>query len=93
MVANFAISRVDECQKWHKTNQFFIALQVPSPEALEELLSRASCDGYDVISFREPDLKDQLTAIAFVPHEQVKSFLSHLPLAGKHFRASKTTTN
>jgi len=89
VVADFALQRIDEFRSWHKNSQYIVSLQVPSPEALEELYSRAFDDGHDVISFREPDLGDQLTAIAFVPHEHVKPFLANLPLAGKHFRAAK----
>ena len=34
-------------------------------------------------AFREPDLGDELTALAFAPSDQTRRFLSNLPLAGR----------
>ena len=84
-VADFALHRGDHFANWYKTSQYIISLQAPSSELLETLLTEASHDGYETISFREPDLDHELTAIAFVPSEQVKAYLRKLPLAGKHF--------
>lgn len=50
---------------------------------LEKLSDRASALQLDVIAFREPDLGDQLTSLAFVPHSENRRFLARLPLAGR----------
>lgn len=42
-----------------------VVLQVPNEEALHELMRRL--DGHRVVAFHEPDLNDQLTAIAVGP--------------------------
>jgi len=42
-----------------------VVLQVPNEEALHDLMRRL--DGHRVVAFHEPDLDDQLTAIAVGP--------------------------
>lgn len=82
-VANFARFDSDAFACWHSRSQYLVALQAPCADALEGLLSRALAAGLTVHPFREPDIGDQLTAIAFSPDPRNKRFLSSLPLAGK----------
>lgn len=63
---------------------------MPNSEALEDLYASASRQGLEAIDFREPDLDDELTAIAFVPHASVKPFLAYLKLAGTNFHAKNS---
>lgn len=91
-LADFARRRGDAFKQWHDHSNYIIALQVKSPLALEELYSRAHADGFDLIPFREPDLGDQLTALAFVPSKAVKPYLSSLRLAGTDFHAKTNCT-
>lgn len=59
-----------------------MALTARDRHHLEELGGRARAHGLRAVAFREPDLGDELTALAFVPHEQNRPFLRKLPLAG-----------
>lgn len=82
-VANFARFDSDAFTNWHSNSQYLVALQTPCAEALEDLLARALAAELTVHPFREPDIEDQLTAIAFSPDPRNKRFLACLPLAGK----------
>jgi len=96
-LAEFARDRGDEFCHWHETSNYIVALQESSPVELEKLLANTMVRGLESVSFREPDRAHELTAIAFIPHESVKSLLAQLPLSGKHFvereRPASTTTN
>lgn len=93
-VADFARFNSDAFTDWHSNSQYIVALQAPSTEALERLLTRAHAAELAVHPFREPDIEDQLTAIAFSPHPRNRRFLSGLPLAGKKTgHTSKHTPN
>lgn len=83
-VANFARFDSDAFINWHIQSQYLVALQTSCPETLEALLSRALAAELTVHPFREPDIGDQLTALAFTPDPRNKRFLARLPLAGKH---------
>ena len=82
-VANFARFDSDAFAHWHSRSQYLVALQAPCADTLEGLLSRAHAAELTVHPFREPDIGDQLTAIAFSPDPRNRRFLSSLPLAGK----------
>ena len=60
-----------------------MALAAEDSNSLNALLEKSSQRELDAISFREPDLDDELTALAFAPHPHNRKLLSNLPLAGK----------
>lgn len=83
-VADFAFKKPDAFQEWHLNSQFVVVLQAKDTKHLEALHARAETQDLLVIPFREPDLDDELTSLAFVPHASNRPFLSNLPLAGKN---------
>lgn len=82
-VAAFAVSKPDAFSRWHTESQFIIALQTEDVDDLEALFWRTLSSGLEPVTFREPDLNHELTAIAFTPNEANKQFFAGLPLAGK----------
>lgn len=64
-------------------SQSIIVLQTPDSESLTELYVNAKQAHLTVEAFREPDLGDEITALAFLPCAQNVRFLASLPLAGK----------
>ncbi len=60
-----------------------IVLEAENAAALSALKEEALDRGLIVTEFREPDLGDEITALAFAPSEGTRKFLSNLPLAGK----------
>lgn len=92
-VANFARYETESFIDWHSNSQYIVALATPCADSLHSLLLRAKRKGLVVVPFREPDLEDQLTSLAFVPNEHNKKLLSNLPLAGKNNgKTNKHTT-
>ena len=82
-VAAFAISKPSEFHQWHEESQYIVALQTEDSGSLELLFERAISRELTPIPFREPDLGDSLTSVAFVPHAENRRFLAGLPLAGR----------
>lgn len=83
VVAEFAIQFPHILDKWHKDSQFMVALEAPDETTLHNLKTKASQFGISVTEFREPDIGNQVTALAFEPNEKVHKLLSNYPLAGK----------
>lgn len=70
-------------KRWYKDSNSVIVLEADNAEALYNLNLDAAKHGLQTTVFREPDLADELTAIAFPPNSGNRKFLSNLPLAGK----------
>lgn len=60
-----------------------MALAAPHEAALIALWEKARARGITVVPFREPDLGDELTALAFAPGKATRRVCSNLPLAGR----------
>lgn len=72
----WAIAHPEETRRWHRESNYLVCLQAPDLAAVIEKLDRK---GVRYVPFREPDLNDQLTAIAVEPAGG--QWLSHLRLA------------
>ena len=80
---DFTFSHPREAAEWHKHSNYLINLSVADEAHLESLSANLRLAGIKVTEFREPDLDDQLTAIAFLSDEKTKKFTSGLPLSLK----------
>lgn len=83
VIAELAVAHPEHFSKWHNLSQSIIVLQTPCSESLFELYVRAQDAMLAVEAFREPDLGDEITALAFLPHADNVRFLANLSLAGK----------
>jgi len=72
-----------EAKEWHKQSNYLVFLTVADEEQLIKLISKAILMGIKHTVFREPDLDDQITAVAFEPSEQARKLTSSCPLLGK----------
>lgn len=68
-------------KEWFRNSNYVACLSVPTERDLELLLQRAQERGIPCSSFREPDIDDQLTAIALAPGEASKRLCSSCRLA------------
>lgn len=75
--------------KWHATSNSIIVVETETSEALSHLLENAKLKGIGVTVFREPDLGDEITAIAFAPGNATRKLLANFPLAGKKIHDQK----
>jgi hypothetical protein len=85
VIAEFVLHNPRIAEKWHGLSNSLIVLEAKDARALSELQEKALSRGIHVHEFREPDLGDEITALAFEPHPGSKKLLSNLPLAGTHF--------
>lgn len=82
-LAQFAVEHHNKFIDWQNFHKNLIVLAVDSEEELHKLLLRARIKNIALSSFREPDIKNQLTAIALEPGEETYSLTGNLNLALK----------
>ena len=80
-VANFARFLPDRFHNWHRNSEYLIVLETENSDSLEEMVSKACEKGLMAVEFREPDLKNQLTAVAFPPDSRNNQLFRELKLA------------
>ena len=67
--------------KWNTESKYLVFLSVPDEQSLIKLLKKAQMRGLTYSIFKEPDIDNQVTAIALEPTERARKLCSHLPLA------------
>jgi len=70
--------------KWHRDSNSIIVLAAKNAKELFFLNEQSISAGLSPVIFREPDLMDEITAIAFAPSALNKKFLRKLTLVGKN---------
>jgi len=78
-----------DAEKWHHISNSIIVLEAENAESLSDLRDLASERDIPVTAFREPDLGDEITALAFQPSEATRKLLANLPLVGRRLSAQK----
>ena len=76
-----------EAKEWQTTSNYLAVLTVEDEEQLIKLITKAILLGIKHTVFREPDIGNQITAVAFEPTEQAKKLTSSCPLMGKELVA------
>jgi hypothetical protein len=66
---------------WFERSNCLVLLAVENETALGRLLETASQHGVRCAAFREPDLRNSLTAVALEPGPWARQLCRHLPLA------------
>ena len=74
-------------QKWHNTSNYLVFLTTDDEFHLERIIQKAIRKGIKISVFREPDIGNQITAVALEPSDATKKITSHLPLLGKREEA------
>ena len=72
---------------WHKNHKNLVILAAENESALIDLFKRSRELDIRSVMFREPDLNDEVTAIALEPGDKTYKLTSTLPLALKEKRA------
>ena len=78
-------------KQWNKQSNYLIILSVENEEQL--LLFLEKCKWYNLKTtiFKEPDIGNEVTAIAVEPGSRTKKLTSRLPLAFKEINYEKNT--
>jgi len=77
----------DISKKWNTHSNYLIILSVENEEQLLLYLEKIKYRGIKHTVFREPDIDNQLTAIAIEPGERSRKLTRKLPLALKEIEA------
>lgn len=85
---DFAVRYPEEIKEWNLNSNYLIMLQVKDEEELLDFLYRANSLGIKTVGFNEPDIGNELTAIALEPGEQSRLLCSGLRLALDHAQGS-----
>lgn len=70
-------------KEWQTKSNYLVFLTVANEEQLIKLITKAILSGIKHTVFREPDLNNQITAVAFEPSEASRKLTSSCPLLGK----------
>lgn len=84
-VATYCLRHTDEAFDWTQ-DENLIWLSTPNKEALEELVHKLKEAGILTATFHEPDVGNELTAVA--AREEATPFVSSLPCALRRSRAA-----
>jgi len=79
----FAAKYPAEFTDWHKNSNSIINLNCKNELDLIKFSQKLAAKGIKFAEFREPDIGNELTAIAICPGPEIKRLCSNLPLAGK----------
>ena len=82
-LADFQHQHQVEAKEWQTKSNYLVFLTVQDEEQLIKLITKAILTGIKHTIFREPDLGNQITAVAFEPSEASRKMMSSCPLLGK----------
>jgi hypothetical protein len=80
---DFQHEHVDISKQWQTQSNYLALLTVADEQELIKLISKAILMGIKHTIFREPDLNNEITAVALEPSELSKKITSSCPLMGK----------
>lgn len=84
----FVFEHPEIAQIWFK-DPYLAQLSVENEEKLHELIYKLQKNHIKYSIFREPDLDNQITAIAIEPSDKTRRLLSNLPLMLKEYKNIK----
>ncbi len=79
----FHHEHIDITADWLRRSNYLVIVSVPDEGAILDLISTASARGVLRTAVREPDLADEVTAVALGPGPQAARLCANLPLALK----------
>jgi peptidyl-tRNA hydrolase len=80
-VGDFFVAYRQEAESWDKDSKYVVVLAVADEKALSDLIVELEKDGIAHVVVDEPDLANELTAVATVLSPEQRSRFSSLPLA------------
>ena len=79
----FTAEHPDVDKQWYEVSNYLGLLSVASEQELNSLIDKARDFDIPLSIFREPDIDNQITAIAIAPGSRSKKLVSNLQLALK----------
>lgn len=82
-IADFAYDHFDLFKQWKQESNSIITLAVKNEQSLIDIYVKLKEITPHITSFREPDIDNQMTAIAVYSTPEMRKMLCHIPLALK----------
>lgn len=83
---NFQYQYPNIAKQWNKQSNYLIILSVENELQLLLFLEKFKAYNLKTTTFREPDIGNEITAIAVEPGEKSRKLTSRLPLALKEIK-------
>ena len=77
----FAAKHPETTAEWLRDSNYLVIVQVPDEASLSGLIRRAVLAGVDHHTGVEPDIDDEMTAVALAPGDAARRLCASLPLA------------
>lgn len=77
----FTAEHPERDREWFENSNYLGLLSVANEECLHELVTQAELKGIKYSIFREPDIDNQITAVALEPGNKSKKLCARLKLA------------
>lgn len=86
-LAQFSYDNPQDFRKWVEKSNYIVVLSTENEDSLKDIISKLKDNSLDYSVFIEPDLDNQITALAISPKhsEWASRWLSSLPLAMKEY--------
>jgi len=79
-IVKFIFEHPEIATEWYNTSEYLVKLSVNNQEELLELAEKLRWKEILFSEFHEPDLDNELTAIALEPSERARRVVSSMPL-------------
>ena len=79
----FAHTFPEKFKDWFEKGQYLVVLSTTNEKQLEKLADQFKEKNLAYVAFREPDIGNELTAVAVENHEDAYKLTSQLPLTLK----------
>jgi len=79
----FAMEHPDINKEWFEKSNYLGFLSVANESELNKVIDKAICKGIQYSIFREPDIGNEITAIALAPGVKTRKLCSNFKLALK----------
>ncbi len=70
-VADLVFTMSEEVIDWKKNSNTMVQLSTTDESTLQHLFFRVQAEGFHPVAFLEPDIQNQLTAIAFIGDKKI----------------------
>jgi len=88
-IVEFSIEHPSLYKEWHTASKAITLLAVKNEDELKFLIKILSESNIALSIFIEPDIQNQVTAIAIAPSIEAKKLCSSIPLALKEYNKPK----
>ena len=85
----FQYEHPEIAKEWNTNSKYLIFLSVENEEALQRLLQKIQIRNLKYSTFFEPDIGNQLTAVALEPGQLSEKLVSNLPLTLREYSLTK----